>query len=345
MMKKSPLLYGLLTFLLLFSPLQYAQEVSHDETLIAGKFGNVPEPQKINAIFSAGNPADVFLLALAPERILGFSYFDMSSEKGALFPEPVKKLPKLGRLSGRSSTISLEALLSLNPDIIIDIGSVDGTYLSNARRFSEQSGVPYVLMRGKLSDTPRQLREMGHLLGVEERAEKLAVHAEKMLARAKKYNEEHPVKLRAYYGRGADGLETGFAGSMHTEAMEYLGLINVAQARGFSGIAKVSMEQILGWDPEIIITQDENFYRLIQEQPLWKNVSAVKNRRIYLIPDSPFGWLDVPPSLNRLPGLRWLEAQLTPEAKEGLNQEMIDFFSLFYHIELKEYQLNRIMER
>ena len=60
-----------------------------------------------------------------------------------MFSDDLRKLPRLGRLSGRGSTLSLEALLTLEPDIIIDSGNVE-TYRSLAKRVSDQTGVPCV---------------------------------------------------------------------------------------------------------------------------------------------------------------------------------------------------------
>lgn len=341
-MKQCSLLYCLMMFCLFLSPVN-AENAQKNESIIAGQYGTLPKPQDVTSVLSAGNPADVLLLALAPDKLLGFAGFDMSLPKAEFFPDSLKKLPRLGRLAGRGSTLSLESIVKMNPSIIVDAGSVDATYLSNAERVSKQTGIAYVLLDGKLKDTPKQLRELGALLGVDERAEILASYAETMLMRANRYRQAHPNGMKFYYARSADGLETGFYGSMHTEAVEFLGLQNAAHASGFNGVAKVSMEQILDWDPEIIITQDENFYKIVNESAIWKNVNAVKNSRIYFVPYQPFGWLDVPPSLNRLLGLRWLEAQIDPSAIEGLRQDIKEFFQLFYHISLTEQQIDSLL--
>jgi iron complex transport system substrate-binding protein len=331
-----------LIFFLSLSPLR-AEDHLNDQSVIAGQFGTLPQPQDVSYVLSAGNPADVLLLALVPEKLLGFAGFDMAAPKAALFTEPLNKLPKLGRLAGRGSTLSLESIVKMNPSLIVDAGSVDESYLSNAARVSKQTGVAYVLLDGKLKDTPKQLREFGALIGVEQRAETLAIYAENMLQRAADYRQKHPNGMSFYYGRSADGLETGFHGSMHSEAVEFLGLTNVAQAEGFNGIARVSMEQILTWNPQIILTQDENFYRSVRRLPVWQGIDAVKNNRVYFVPYQPFGWLDVPPSLNRLLGLRWLEAQIDPTAANGLEQDVMAFFKLYYHITLTEEQVKKLL--
>ncbi|XOT95357.1 iron ABC transporter substrate-binding protein, partial [Alcaligenes pakistanensis] len=86
-------------------------------------------------------------------------------------------LPYLGRLAGRGSTLSLESLLALKPDMVLDIGDVNPYYESAAKAVQEQTGVPYVLMDGRLNDSPAQLRQAGHLLGQVDRGQQLAMHA------------------------------------------------------------------------------------------------------------------------------------------------------------------------
>lgn len=81
-------------------------------------------------VVSAGAPADMLLLAVAPEKVVGFSSFDFSRQTAIPFHDDIRSLPKLGRLAGRASTLSLEALLALKPDLVIDCGNADETWLS-----------------------------------------------------------------------------------------------------------------------------------------------------------------------------------------------------------------------
>jgi iron complex transport system substrate-binding protein len=63
---------------------------------------------------------------------------------------------------------------------------------------------------------------------------------------------------RVYYTRGPRGLDTALGGSINIETIEFMGVVNVAgQTRG--GLASVSLEQVLAWDPEVIITIDQDF--------------------------------------------------------------------------------------
>lgn len=307
---------------------------------ISVTFGELPSPEKVEKIISAGNPSDVALLAVAPEKLAGFAGFKMQSSVGKLFPEQLQKLETLGRVSGKNSTLSPEKLLALQPSLIIDLGNMSPNYLDQAKKTYAQTQIPYLLADGKLTRTPELLRELGKVTGNIEQANLLADYAEQTLQQAVGFSQN--FAKTAYLARGADGLETGFAGSIHTEAMELVGLKNVAEGE-HKGLAKVSMEQILAWNPELIFTQYPEFYQAVWTNPQWQALDAVKNKRVYLVANKPFGWLDSPPSLNRLLGVKWLQHILSGQATETFIPEMQQFYKLFYHIDLSETQAKALL--
>lgn len=306
-------------------------------------FGKLPNPQQTHRVLSAGAPADLLLLALAPEMLLGLSSFDLLKTGAESLSPALTKLPRLGRLSGRASTLSLEKILALNPDIIIDCGSADDTFRSLAQRTAAQTGIPYVLVDGNLQDSPRQLREVGKLLGVSERAEKQAQFAEHWLQDARRFSQQNQRQPKFYSARGMTGLESGLQGSLHTEAAELLGLVNVASQPDRHGLAQVSFEQILMWEPDIILTQDLNAYRHITQDPLWQSLKAVREGQVLLFTGQPFGWLDSPPGINRLLGMRRLQCHFDTAIQPQWAEDLRAFYRLFYHTALSEAQIQRLL--
>ncbi len=178
----------------------------------------------------------------------------------------------------------------------------------------------------------QQFREAGYVLGVQQRAEQLAQYSEQLLTRAAHFAQaqsRQPVKI--YTTRSNDGLETGLAGSIHSEVVELLGCHNVASGTGHRGIARVSLEQLLMWQPDYIITQDPEFVPWVKAAPQWQAIRAVREGQVYCAPRLPFGWLDGPPGVNRLLGLLWVMALLEERLNEPqLVAEVIEFFELFY---------------
>lgn len=297
-------------------------------------YGQLPPAANLRRLYAAGPPASVMLSVLAPSRLIGWPQ-SMSVQAKRWLDPTVQNLPHLGRLAGRGSTLSLEALIGHRPDCIVDVGSVDDTYRTTAARVAQQTGIPYVLLDGKLTDSVQQLRQMGALLGVGERAARLADYAEKTLAMAaarRKVNAGQSTgQIGVYLARGADGLETGLQGSINTEVIECVGARNVAASVGRGNLTRCSIEQLIVWNPDVIVTQDAAVAARIMQDPLWGQLAAVKNKQVLLAPSEPYGWVDGPPGINRLIGVRWLLAMLygTP-APASIAAEASAFYRLFY---------------
>jgi iron complex transport system substrate-binding protein len=263
----------------------------------------------------AGGPASVFVYTLAPEKLLGWNR-PLTPEERAYIPSRYANLPTLGRLTGRGNTANVEVMLASRPDVIIDYGVVNPTYVSLADRVQQQTGVPYLLFDGSLSQIPRAYIAAGESLGVGERAKELARYAEGLLAEIDERLAQVPAEKRplVYYARGPRGLQTGLKGSINVESLERIGARNIAAERmGPGGIVTVSPEQLLAWNPEVVITIDSDFFAAARSDDIWKGVKAIRDGRLYIAPAEPFPWLDFPPSVNRLIGLKWLGRILYPQ--------------------------------
>jgi iron complex transport system substrate-binding protein len=307
----------------------------------AGRRAEVPV--RVERVYAAGAPASIFLYTLAPEKMLGWNR-PLSSEERALVPARFAELPTLGRLTGRGNTANVEVVLAARPDLIFDYGSLTATYRSLADRTQQQLGVPYLLFDGSLSAIPAVYARVGELLSAGDRGRELGRYVERLLAETDRRVARVPVaqRPRVYYARGPKGLETAARGSINVESLERLGARNVAEMPG--GLAAVSPEQVLGWDPEIVIAIDPAFVASVRADPLWKNVRAVRDGRVYLVPQAPFPWVDFPPSVNRLIGLKWPGRIFYPEQfPEDLRQETRAFYTLFYHQAPTEAQLDTLL--
>lgn len=275
----------------------------------------------------------------SPEKLPGFASL---SVKNNPYFAPAGARCRSPDASPDAAVPSPETLLALAPDVIVDSGLTDDTYRSQAARFSRQTGIPYILLSGNLTQTPDLLRQAGALLGETERTEQQAQLAEKWLLDAAAFADRQTHKRRFYLARGAKGLQTGLRGSIHSEAPELLGFENVADVPDMQGLAEVSFEQLLQWNPDFIIAQDAVTYDAIMQGEVWQSLDAVKNKQVFYYAGLPFGWLDSPPGLNRLLGLRRLQAQFEPESTD-LKADTGLFFSLFYRSPLPEAQINSLL--
>ena len=301
-------------------------------------------PDKVERAYAAGPPASVLVYALAPDKLIGWTRAFRANEKEWV-PRKYGDLPELGRLTGRGSTANVEAMLQAKPDLIVDVGSTAGTFASLADRVQQQTGIPYILLDGRLDATPQQIEKLARVLGAEERGGELAAYWRGRVAPLQAKIAAVPADRRpeVYYARGPQGLVTGLGGSINVEMIEFLGARNVAGAQK-GGLAQVGFEQVVLWDPPVIVTNDPNFMRDVWKMPAWQSVTAVREKRVYLSPHLPFGWFDYPPGANRLIGLLWLSEILYPDLfRHDYPREIARFYRLFYHQEPTAEQIAKLL--
>jgi iron complex transport system substrate-binding protein len=303
----------------------------------------VPIPGRVERVFPAGPPAAIMLYTLAPQLLLGWPRPNGAAEREFLLPD-VGGRPEVGRITGRGNTANLEAVLNVKPDLVLDVGYVTDTYISLANRVQEQTGISYALLDGSFGATAGAYRLLGDLIGRRDDAEVLARYTETTVATISGRITAVPNnrRPRIYFARGPRGLETGLGGSITVETIEFLAQNVAGETRG--GLGTVSIEQVLVWNPDVIVTIDKDFAAKVYDDQAWSSIAAVKARRVHLSPRLPFGWVDFPPSVNRLIGLWWLAKILYPDLfPEDLRALTREFYDKFYHVQVTDPQLDRVL--
>jgi iron complex transport system substrate-binding protein len=303
----------------------------------------IPVPARVERVFPAGPPAAIFLYTLAPELLLGWPRANRPEEREFLLPD-VGARPEVGRITGRGNTANLEVVLALKPDLILDMGSTSATYVSLADRVQQQTGIPYALLDGRFDGTAAAYRILGALIGQRQKGDDTAAIVDDTIKTVTGRIAAIPKagRPRVYYARGPRGLETGLGGSINVETIELLAENVAGGTRG--GLVTVSIEQVLLWDPDVIVTIDQDFAAAVRRDPAWAPVKAVRDGRVHLSPKMPFGWVDFPPCVNRLIGLRWLAKILYPDLfPEDLKAQTREFYTRFYHVTPSDAQIERVL--
>jgi iron complex transport system substrate-binding protein len=298
---------------------------------------------KVARVFPAGPPAAILLYTLSPDLLLGWPRPNRPEECAYMLPDVCAR-PEVGRITGRGNTANLETVLALKPDLILDVGSTSTTFVSLAERVQQQTGIPYALLDGRFDAIPATYRNLGELIGRQDQAEKFARYADDTLktiiGRAAAIAPSN--RPRVYYARGPRGLTTGLGGSINVETIELLAQNVAGDNKG--GLANVSIEQVLLWNPDVIITIDQDFAASVYGDPSWASMNAVRNGRVHLSPKMPFGWVDFPPSVNRLIGLWWLAKILYPDRfHEDMRALTRDFYTMFYHRTPSDMQIDHVL--
>lgn len=304
-------------------------------------------PNEIQSVFSAGPATAIYLYTLVPDRLLGWNYQLNDIEKSVIL-EQYHDIPNFGM----GDAINYEAVIAANPTIALNVGTINDKMISDCDSLSKSLGIPVVAVDGDLMAAPEAYRFMGELFGVEEEAEKLAAYAEKTFKDIENMEIPEEEKVRIYYGNGEDSLETAPIGSPHAQIIEMVKGTNVAELEmGDGGRIQISAEQLLAWDPDVIIVNGEpkaditgsSAAETILQNPNYQSLKAVKEGKVYGTPNAPFSWIDRPNGPNRIVGIRWLSGMIYPQYLNfDVDEEVCEFFKLFYHVELTEEELNRI---
>lgn len=329
------------------SELQYSSMWTFTDS--AGRIVQVP--QSIKKIAPSGPMAQIFLFTLVPDRFVGWSS-KPAPELLPYLPPTIRDLPVFGQFYGASSTLNMEALISAKPDIIIDIGERKPTIVRDMDDIQSRTGIPTVFIEASSFESyGKTYRELGRLLKVEIHAEKLALFSEAAAAFSKYLRNEIAKgrpRVRLYYGEDVSGLATIASGSLHSQTIDAAGIVNVAELanKGGSGRNQVSMEQLLLWDPDIILLTNGAKASVLQKDSLFQQLRAVKQGRVYEIPLEPYNWVARPPSINRLVGLYWLAYLAYPDlvSRESLESKVREFYALFYHTTLSDGALKRLIQ-
>ena len=329
---------------LLGAPFMGYAQAQDVRTLTDAAGRRVTVPGKASRVLASGPPGSVFLYTLAPETMIGWIRPPLPEEKPYL-KAPYGDLPAYARMTGRGDTVDVAAVKARNADFILDIGAVDPGYVALADRIQGQVGIPYVLLDGTLAKTAASYRILGGLLGREARAEELARAADAMIrdVQGKIAAVPQDKRPRVLYARGDKG--TVRANPINVDILDVLGAVNVAPPVPGSRVP-LAMDDIQRADPGVIIAIDESFFASVMTDPAWANIAAVKAKRVFHAPTLPFNWLDDPPGVNRLIGMRWLAEKLYPDLRFGdLRAAIRDFHRIFYQQQPTVPQVEALMKQ
>ena len=239
------------------------------------------QAKKYNHIVSLTLSGDEMLLGLVPEnRIAGLSGKINEDKEISNIVDKAKKFPKV---EGNE-----EVLMSLEPDLIIvadwlskritDIGAITGAkvyFYKTPNSYEEQK---------------KLIRDLANLVEEKENGEKLIKNMDDRLKAlqnkiTKNYKGAKP-RILMYTSFGTtSGKNTTFS-----DMVKLINGVNVVAEAGIDGFKDISKEKIIELNPDIIIVPIAKKYdnvnkisKLFFEDPSFKNVKAIKNKKVYFI--------------------------------------------------------------
>ncbi len=147
---------------------------------------------------------------------------------------------------------------------------------------------------------------------------------------------------RVYYVRGPTAMHTqGRSGDTFWYG-KMAGGDMVVKNDVLAAKGPVSMEKIIEWDPEVVLIGRQYPAEIVLKDSRWRNISAVRNHRVYLMPNGVFYWDG---GLEGVLLMEFLAKKLHPELFPDLDMaaELKKFYSQFYRFALSDDQIRRML--
>lgn len=327
-MKKSASFFMFL-FLLTFAHVIFANTLT--VTDMAGR--EVTIPSNIERIVTTYKPATQFVFALnAQEMLVGV---DNKSTKEKLFTLIYTDVESLIEVGSKREGVNIETIASLNPDLVI-------LFPHNQAEFTafklETLGISTIIINPESLEEIRETnRLLGEILGLEDRAKNVDNQFDdilKLLEKAKNLPED---QKKVVYFANSQLLDTVGKNMMQTDIIKWAGGINPA-AKSDVGFIKISPEQLIAWNPDVIVTS-QTFQGDIEElykEVKYQNVKAFKNKQIHRFPSILEPW-DYPNPSSYL-GMLWLATKIHPELFSDIDFDKVadEFYYTLYGVSYSE---------
>lgn len=304
----------------------------------------------IQTVLSRHPIPTMLTLRLAPEKLVSVdTVFTMQylgdADKSPLLqafdPDAVAKMPVTNVFF---NGIDSEAILNLNPEYIITMSK--DPYLSE---YTVQLGIPVIsVSKDTLADYAETMRILGVVLNNTQDANEMADYwtnaVEEVSARTSSAAQED--RPTVYYCGSGDIYATPGTDTIMSSIIDLAGGYSLGNEvstsdNSTSESIEVSMEQILTWDPEIVIAYTSEQYEEVMSSPEWAEISAVKNGRVYA--QLVYSLMD---GLCAVPALYWLEQMINDPGDGTLSEEVLakqkEYYELFFLCELTDAQLNEV---
>ena len=304
----------------------------------------VTVPAQIDKVALSGPMAQIVLFALCPDKLVGIANAWDESAAQYLDTE-YYNLPLLGQLYGGKGELNLETLLESGAQVVIDVGEAKGSIVEDLDALQEQTTIPFVHISATLATMDETYTMLGDLLGMPDEAKALADYCRSTYDRALTIADS-VEKANLLYVTGDAGLNVIAQGSYHAEVIDLLSnnlaVVDDPSSKGTGN--EVDMEQILNWNPDVILFAPDSVYDTMAGDAAWQGVTAIQNGAYYEVPMGPYNWMGFPPSVQRLLGMLWMAKVLYPEAADyDLYTEAAQYFKLFYHCDLTREQYDALV--
>ncbi len=257
-------------------------------------------------------------------RIAGFGNKDMAYSLYEMIAPELNRAPQVGM--GRN--YNMETVFSVNPDLVIlpqRMANLIGQF--------EAADIPVLVLNVEKYDTIMDaLMLVGKAVGQEARAQKITAFMKEKISEFSSIASKAKHKPRVLFIGSSSQYNVSVDAMLQNETIKFAGGQSVTA--GFPGDfwTEVDIEQIIKWNPEVIYMPRYASYTRedIMNSPVWNNIDAVKNGRVYVFPSQLEPW-DYPVAAAIL-GLIWTCHNLHPDlyTYEQMLADVDEYYDLVY---------------
>ena len=300
--------------------------------------------ERIDRVVVTGPLGQIAVFAIAPDKLVGLcSKWDAANQ--AYIDTEKYDLPVIGQIYGGKGNVNLEELMATDPQVVIDVGEPRGDIVEDLNNLQEQTGLPFVHISAYIDSLDKTYTRLGELLGMSEEGKVLAEYCADVYAKASAV-AAGVEKRRLLYVVGVEGLGVIARDSYHSAVIDmFSDNVAVLESPSSKGTGnEVDMEQILEWNPDVILFSQSSSFETAGDDPLWQAVSAIAANTYYEVPVGPYNWMGFPPGVQRLLGMLWMGKLLYPDAAQyDMYEETARHFEMMYHCELTREQYDELM--
>ncbi|MDY6911670.1 MAG: ABC transporter substrate-binding protein [Chloroflexota bacterium] len=305
--------------------------------IIDMKGRRVEIPAQLNRVVSVFPYVTFTMLALGGEDIL--AGVDTASSENANLAEIYPKVTEIPAV-GSAFNVNKESVLLANPDIVLTV-----IWDRDPDKTQSMIGVPVVCV--DLNYYKESINFIARVIRAQDKAKEFTSYYDTKMAYIADNLSDVPQdkKTKVYIAGGKGMLSTfGKESTWHYEIGDACG-VNVAEDVTGGGSHEVSMEQVLIWNPDVVILDKScgDSIEAILSDTRWQSINAIKSKRIYRAPD---GFLDTwgRPHMESALARVWLADKLYPDKLEvNTVEEARDFYSKFYGITLSDQEIEKIL--
>ena len=238
---------------------------------------------------------------------------------------------------------NVESILNLNPDIVFQWGYLGNDIIDPLLN----AGLNVALVRfGTQQYIEDAITMYGKTLGKGEKAKEILDWHHRTLEEMGRDIRDIPTDQRPrtmYFWHYQSGMQVGGGTTYQNFWINTAGGINPAE--GLKDYPTVNVEQMIAWDPEVIILggfETGLTPELLYNDPNLSDVSAIKKRRVYKTPLGGYRWS--PPNHESPLMWKWVAMLLYPDRFSwDLRAEMKEKYKLIYNYELTDDEIDEIL--